>query len=452
VSYEPPSRTELESLARRILAFSKADGCRVGIDASWRGNTRFAAGEITTAGVATDTEITITSTVGRRRASTTTNLLDDGSLRRAVELSERIANLSPDDPELMPELPAQHYTAVDAYGASTAGLEAEPRAEAAGRVLQLPDVKAESLLAAGFIDATARATVVATSKGLFAHHQTTEAEMSTTVRTPDGTGSGWASAGAREWSDIAPTTLGIRAARKALASRNPTPVEPGQYTVILEPHAVADLIRILSSLSFDARQADEGRGPFSKKEGANRIGEKVVDERVTISSDPADPDLRARPFDAEGLPIGRTVWIENGVLKNLAYSRFWAQKQGKQPVVRPGPLGRAQTWNLKMTGGTRSLDDLVAGTARGILVTHFFYIRVLEPRTVLLTGLTRDGTFLVEDGKVSRPIKNLRWNESPLFMLNKIEDLGRAERTSAGVVVPAIKARDFTFTSISDAV
>ena len=149
---------------------------------------------------------------------------------------------------------------------------------------------------------------------------------------------------------------------------------------------------------------------------------------------------------------GRTVWIENGVLKNLAYSRFWAQKQGKQPVVSAGPLGPAQTWNLKMAGGTKSLDDLVAGTARGILVTHFFYIRVLEPRTVLLTGLTRDGTFLVEDGKISRPIKNLRWNESPLFMLNKVEDLGRPERTSAGVVVPAIKARDFTFTSISDAV
>jgi predicted Zn-dependent protease len=221
--------------------------------------------------------------------------------------------------------------------------------------------------------------------------------------------------------------------------------------VILEPQALSDLIPLMFS-SFDARPADEGRSPFSKKEGGNRIGERVVDERVTIFSDPADPDLRASPFDADGLPIGRTVWIENGVLKNLAYSRFWAQKQGKQPVVSAGPLGPARTWNVKMAGGTKSIDDLVAGTARGILVTHFFYIRVLEPRTVLLTGLTRDGTFLVEDGKVSRPIKNLRWNESPLFMLNKIEDVGRAERTSAGLVLPAIKARDFTFTSISDAV
>jgi predicted Zn-dependent protease len=452
MSYAPPSPSELESLARRILSFSKADGCRVAIEASWRGNTRFAAGEITTAGVSTDTVITITSILARRRAATTTNLVDDAALRRAVELSERIAKLSPDDPELMPELGPQRYTAVEAFGASTAALDAQPRAEAAGRVLQLPDVKEQSLLAAGFIDVSARAAAVANSNGLFAHHHATEAEMSTTVRTPDGTGSGWASAGAREWSDLDPGALGMRAARKALASRNPTAVEPGPYTVILEPQAVADLIRMLSFYSWDARQADEGRSPFSKKGGGNRIGETVVDERVTIVSDPADPDLRTRPFDAEGLPVGRTVWIENGVLKNLAYSRFWAQKQGKQPVVSAGTLGPAPTWNLKMAGGTRSVDDLVAGTARGILVTHFFYIRVLEPRTVLLTGLTRDGTFLVEDGKISRPIKNLRWNESPLFMLNKVEDLGRAERTSAGVVVPAIKARDFAFTSISDAV
>ncbi|HZA36749.1 MAG TPA: DNA gyrase modulator, partial [Vicinamibacterales bacterium] len=190
MSYTPPSRSEIESLARRILSFSKADACRVAIEASWRGNTRFAAGEITTAGVSTDANITITSTLGRRRASTTTNLADDASLRRAVELSERIAKLSPDDPELMPELASQRYMTVEAFGASTAGLDAQPRAEAAGRVLQLPDVKEQSLLAAGFVDVSARATAVANSNGLFAHHHATEAEMSTTVRTPDGTGSG----------------------------------------------------------------------------------------------------------------------------------------------------------------------------------------------------------------------------------------------------------------------
>jgi predicted Zn-dependent protease len=204
--------------------------------------------------------------------------------------------------------------------------------------------------------------------------------------------------------------------------------------------------------SFGAREADEGRSPFARKEGANRIGEKVADDRVTIWSDPSAPELRVQPFDGEGLPVGRTVWVENGVLKNLAYTRFWAQKHGKAPTLSPGGFGGEPAGGLRMAGGTKTVDELVAGTARGILVTHFFYIRYLDPRTVLLTGLTRDGTFLVEDGKIVRPIKNLRWNESPLFMLAKVEDIGRAERTSKGVVLPAIKAREFTFTSISDAV
>jgi predicted Zn-dependent protease len=245
--------------------------------------------------------------------------------------------------------------------------------------------------------------------------------------------------------------LGARAAGKAVASRNPAAIEPGRYTVILEAQAVADLIPLLMG-SFGAREADEGRSPFARKEGGNKIGEKVADERVTIWSDPADPDVRAQPFDSQGLPVGRTMWIENGVLKNLVYSRFWAQKQGRQPTAAAGGFGVERAGGLRMAGGTKTVDELLTGTARGILVTHFFYIRFLDPRTVLLTGLTRDGTFLVEDGKVTRPVKNLRWNESPLFMLNKIEELGRAERTSAGVMLPALRARDFTFTSISDAV
>jgi predicted Zn-dependent protease len=303
---------------------------------------------------------------------------------------------------------------------------------------------------AGFIEVTVRARSVATSSGLFAYHRATEAGMSTTVRTPDGTGSGWASHGSREWSDIDAAALGARAARKALASQNPVAIEPGPYTVILEPQAVADLIPILIR-SFGAREADEGRSPFAGKEGGNRIGEKVADARVTIWSDPSDPELRVQPFDSEGLPVRRTVWIENGVLKNLAYTRFWAQKQGKAPTPSPGGFGAEPAGGLRMAGGTRTVDELVAGTARGILVTHVFYIRYLDPRTVLLTGLTRDGTFLVADGRIARPIKNLRWNESPLFMLGRIEDLGRGERTSTGVVLPAIKAREFTFSSISDA-
>jgi predicted Zn-dependent protease len=177
-----------------------------------------------------------------------------------------------------------------------------------------------------------------------------------------------------------------------------------------------------------------------------RVGEKVMDERITLYSDPGDPMLLGQPFDQEGLPLRRIVWIEKGILRNLAYSRFWAQKQGKEPT------GNALAGGLAMTGGTRTTEELVAGCERGILVTHFFYIRSLEPRTVLQTGLTRDGTFLIEKGKITKSLKNFRWNESPLLMLNRLEDIGRSELTAAGRLMPAVRVSGFDFSSLSDAV
>jgi predicted Zn-dependent protease len=311
---------------------------------------------------------------------------------------------------------------------------------------------AGDVFVAGYLEANAGARAIATNKGLFAYHRSTDAGLSNTVRTPERTGSGWASAGARDWSAIDPALLGARAAQKAVASRNPQAIEPGLYTVVLEPGAVADLVPQLAG-AFNARNADEGRSAFSKRGGGTLVGEKVADERVTLYSDPADPDLLAQPFDTEGLPLSRRVWIENGVLKNLVYSRFWAQKRGVEATgTGTGFGGGGLPGGLKMVGGTKTTDELIAGTQRGILVTHFFYIRSLDPRTVLLTGLTRDGTFLIENGKITRSLKNFRWNESPLFLLRKIDEIGRAERTAAGQVMPSIRAKDFNFTSLSDAV
>jgi predicted Zn-dependent protease len=270
--------------------------------------------------------------------------------------------------------------------------------------------------------------------------------FSVTARTPDGTGSGWASGGSRDWGAVDPALIGRVAAEKAVASRNPVAIEPGLYTAILEPQAVDDLVPLLAG-ALNARSADEGRSPFSKPGGGTRLGERVVDERVTLYSDPADPTLLGQPFDNEGLPLQRTVWIEKGVLKNLAYSRFWAQKQGKAPTGNNLLSG-----GLALTGGTRRTEELIAGCERGILVTHFFYIRSLDARTVLQTGLTRDGAFLVEKGKITKALKNFRWNESPLLMLNRLEEIGRPEQTSPGRMMPALRIRNFDFTSLSDAV
>jgi predicted Zn-dependent protease len=440
------SRDQARTLADRVLKMSTADETRVNITSEWSGNTRFADSSISTSGGVTNVTVRVTATVGRRRASATTNVLDDQSLKRTVDLAISLARLSPEDPELMPELGPQTYASIRAFVERTADLDPEVRNAAVKRAVDAATAAgkpAGTVFTAGFLLANANAVAVATSKGLFAYHQNTDANFSMTSRTPDGTGSGWAGSGARDWSRIDPAAIGRIAAQKAVASRNPQAIPPGLYTAVLEPQAVNDLVPLLSN-ALNARSADEGRSPFSKPGGGNRIGEKVVDERVTLYSDPADPLLLGRPFDGDGLPVGRTVWIEKGVLKNLAYSRFWAQKQGVQPI----PL----TGGLALTGGTKPTEEIIAGCERGILVTHFFYIRALDPRTVLQTGLTRDGVFLIEKGKIARALKNFRWNESPLLMLNRLEDIGRSELTEAGQMMPALRIRDFNFASSSDAV
>ncbi len=458
------SETQARALAQRVLSFAKADETRVNINSGWSGNTRFAGNEITTSGGSTNTLITVTSTIGKRRASSNTNILDDESLRRTVDLAERLAKLSPEDPEAMPELGPQTYSPVTSYFDSTANLTPEIRAAAAKKTIDIAEKTAagtKDMFVAGFLRATAGSTAVATSRGLFAYHRNTDVDLSTTVRTPDATGSGWASAGARDWTLIDPLALGKAAAQKAVRSRSPKAIEPGLYTVVLEPQAVADIMPLLIG-SFNARSNDEGRGTFSKQGGGTKLGEKIADERVTIYSDPTDPDLLAQPFDAGGFPLKRVVYVENGILKQFSYDRYWAQQKGVQPTSGGGGgFGGGGGGGggfggggggLKFVGGTKSTEELIARTERGILVTHFFYIRFLDQRTVLLTGLTRDGTFLIEKGKITQALKNFRWNESPLFMLSKIDEIGKAERTAAGQVMPALKVKDFNFTSLSDAV
>ncbi len=452
------TRDAMQQLSKRVLAMSTADEMRVNITSGASGNTRFAAGDITTSGDVEDTVISITSTVGGRRASSTTNLMDDASLKRAVETAERLAKLSPVDPELVPELGPQQYQNVNASNADVSNLDAGARANAVEQLISAArapggamPINPATLFVAGFLEATGSARGIATSKGLFAYHASTDVSLSCTARTPDGTGSGYAAAGGRAWTAVDPAGLGRRAAQKALASRNPVAIEPGRYTVILEPRAVADFIPLLMG-SFNARSADEGRSAFSKKGGGTKLGEKITDERVTLVSDPFDPDLLGQPFDNDGLPLKRVVWIENGVLKNLAYSRFWAAKKGVEPTGGGGGGFGRNPAGLKLAGGTKSVDELIAGTDRGVLVTHFFYIRSLDPRTVQLTGLTRDGTFLIENGKITKSIKNFRWNDSPLLSLARLADIGKAEAVESGVVMPALKINDFTFASLSDAV
>lgn len=448
------TRAEAKDLAERVLSFSTAEEAHVNITSSASGNTRFALNQITTSGDSTDTTVTVTSAFGTREASASTNRLDDEGLREIVMRSERLARLAPENPERMPDLSPQEYVAVPAYFESTARLDAERRARVAEQAIA-PSAE-RGLLATGFLDFGASAGAVANKKGLFAFHSGTEAAYTLTVRTVEGDGSGWAGGIHNDFSRIDTSAVAERAVEKALRSRGAEPVAPGEWTVILEPTAVANLLQLIflgfGGGAISARAADEGRSFFSKSGGGNRIGERLFDERVTLLSDPADPELLDRPFDSEGLPLRRIVWVEQGVLQNLAYDRFWAQKQGKEPTGSPS--------TLRMLGGDASLEEMIASTERGILVTRFWYIRSVDPRTLLYTGLTRDGTFLIENGRITRAAQNLRFNESPALMLTRLEALGPAVRVSAEesggrgepIIVPPLKIRNFTFTSVSEAV
>jgi len=443
------SRAEAEALARRALSMATAEATRVSIQSGTRGNTRFAVNQISTAGDDFNTTITVRSLYGRRSASVTTNKLDDDGLRYAVETSERLAKLAPEDPEEMGELPPQQYAESQGWSDATAALEPDGRARAVRAITEA--TRAADLHGTGYLETTAGSFAVANSKGLFAYARGTGTALTTTVRTPDGSGSGWAGESHHDFSRLNPASIGERAIQKARLSANAVAIEPGRYTVVLEPTAVANLVQLLG-FALNARNADEGRSFFSKPGGGNKIGMKIVDERVTIVSDPLDPEVPANTFTGEGLPTSRTIWIENGVVKNLSYDRFWAQKSGRPPVPFVG--------SLRMNGGSASMEEMIASTPRGILVTRFWYIRPVDPRTILYTGLTRDGTFLIENGRITKAIKNLRFNESPVFMLNNLEAMGAPVRVSASesgspglaISVPPIKVRDFTFTSLSDAV
>jgi predicted Zn-dependent protease len=446
---------EARALADRILGLSGAEETQVRLASGWRANTRFAVNRVTTAGSSEDITASITARFGKRAASITTNRLDEDGLREAVRGAEELARLSPENPERLPLPGPQSYATVHGYFDSTAELDADRRAAVAASAIAEARESGD-LEAAGFLRPTAGSTTIANSAGLFAYHPGTQFEYSITARASDGSGSGWAGTGGRDWSEVEHEELSARAVEKAMRSRDPRPLEPGVYTAVLEPAAVSELVGLLAR-SLSARSADEGRSAFSRKGGGTKIGEPIVDSRVTISSDPAA--LGAAPFagaggfgggfggagsDDAGLPLKPTTWIDKGVLENLFYSRYWAQRQGVEPTGFPN--------TFIMQGEDRSLEDLVSSTERGVLVTRFWYIRAVDPRTILYTGLTRDGVFLIEDGRIAHPVNNFRWNDSPLAVLGKLEAMSRPVRVTPTREVPAIRTSEFTFSSVSEAI
>ena len=340
----------------------------------------------------------------------------------------------------MEPLGPQEYDESLTYKESTANITPEYRAQVAKSSIE--PAAAEDVTAAGFFNDSEGFSAMINSKGLFAYNRSTNMDFTVTMRSNDGTGSGWVTRDFNDVDNFDAAAASRTAIDKAVMSREAQAIEPGKYTVILEPAASIGLLQNMIG-AFSARQADEGRSFMSAPDGGNKLGQKIVDERVTLYSDPLDPRVPTATWNGAGQPLKKTVWLENGVVKNLAYDRYWAEQKGVESV--PFPQGGI------MEGGDASLEDLIASTQKGILVTRFWYIRSVDPQTLLYTGLTRDGTFYIENGRIKFPVKNFRFNESPIIMLNNLETLGKQVRID-GNLIPYMKIRDFTFTSLSDAV
>jgi predicted Zn-dependent protease len=451
------TREEAKKLAEKVFSYSKAPECEVWLEATQAGHTRFAASDVTTSGSARDLTIAIVSRGDGRTGTVRVNDTDAAALKTAVARSEEVMAAANVDPEWVDGLPPQKYPEIRAAREATMKAGAPERKNGVQAALDL--ARGRKLAASGFSETTARWAALANKKGNFGFSPSTSAEFSTTMRTDDGTGSGWAGLEAPDFSSIPAEELARRAAKKAEDSAKPRELPPGRYTVVFEPRAVADLLGNLNAV-MSRRAADEGRSFFSKPGGGSRLGEKIFSENVTIRSDPFDPRVPGRPWiggagggflgfggfaggNFAGLPARKTTWIEKGVLRNLTIDRYWAKKIDEEPLPLSG--------GLVMDGGTGTVEDLVAGTDRGLLLTRFWYIRTVNPQTVALTGLTRDGVWLIEKGKVVGPVNNFRFNDSPVNLLKNMEAMSAAVSTG-DMVVPAIRSRDFNFTSKSDAV
>ena len=451
---------EARALLEKVLSYSQADECWVNLDGSEAGNIRYARNTVSTAGEVSDVTLAVQSSFGKQTGTATINEFDEASLEKVVRRSEELARLAPENPEHMPMLGAAEYSTVDAWKDSTAALTPAKRAEMADA--SITPSKENDLVAAGYLNDTRGFSAIANHKGMFAYHKSTNVNFTVTIRTEDGRGSGWVT---RDFNDVDKLDTGAASAiaiQKARGSVDTKEMEPGRYTVILEPAASVTLLGNMAG-AMGQRQADEGRSFMSKKppegeelpEGAprNRVGEKMFDERISVWSDPLHPDVPTPAFSGEGAPVGKTMWIDKGVVKTLPNSRYWAEKTGVPHVPTPytggGIFGGGV--QLIMAGGDATLEEMIRDTRRGVLVTRLWYIRSLDPQTQLYTGLTRDGTFYIEDGEIKYPIKNFRFNESPIVMLNNIEELGKPVRIN-GSMIPPMKIRDFTFSSLSDAV
>ena len=434
-------------ICETVLEHARAAGAEdanVSVQSSVDSHARFADNRITTSGRAEDVVVTATVWVGRRRGAATGNDTSAATLKRLSEEAVQIARVSPVHREYLPTLGPLSYPEERGFAPATADIDLAARAAALQTILTA--CRAAKVTGAGFHSANGSATAVATANGNRRYFRSTRAALSVTARSADGTGSGYFAGDHFDLARLDVKHVVDQAVGKAVRSQGPKPIEPGVYPVVLEPQAVADLLGFLIN-SLDARTADEGRSAFSGKDARTRVGEKLFNERLNIYSDPSHAEVPSAPSTAEGVPASRLSLIASGVLENLEYSRFWAQEKKREPS--PGPVN----YIVESSAPPVSVEDMIKGMDRGLVISRFWYVRQIDARTVMLTGLTRDGLWWVENGQIRYPVRNLRFNQSVLAMLApwNVLAIGAPVR-KAPLMVPALKLAGFTFTSISDAI
>ena len=440
------SDAELLRIAEKIFKFSDADETEIEIGVVSDALTRFANNTIHQNVAEQVLTVSVRTVLDGRTARATTNKTDDESLRRAVEASKTLARSQPRIPGLLPMPGPQKYNKVSRYFENTAHATPADRARAVASVAEMAEKNKQT--AAGIFTTGVTQSAIANTNGLFASHRQTRAEFSITILESDS--SGWAKANSPDLGRIDPAALAGSASEKSSTSRKPVEAPPGKWTVILEPAAVLDLVGFLF-YDFAGTSVADQRSCFNK-----RMGKKVVGENITIREDVYHPLQSGAPYDGEGIPRQNVLLLDKGIPLNLVYARATARKMKAKPTGHGFPLpndyGEAPM-NLVFGGGDFSVGEMVRSTERGILVTRLWYIREVDPYEKVLTGMTRDGTFLVEGGRIAGGIRNFRFNQSILEMLRNVEMLGPSVRAageeSFEMVVPPMKVRDFHFSEVT---
>jgi len=440
------SLAELRRIAERIFRFSEADETEVQIDVVSDALTRFANNAIHQNMAEQSVSVSVRTVFDGQTARATTNKTDDESLRRVLAASATLARSQPRIPGLLPMPGAQKYQKVRRFFEATAAATPQDRARMAKRVVSLADKN--NLTAAGIFTTGAFRSMLDNSRGLCATYEYTRAEFSVTMMGEDS--SGWAKANEPDLVKLDPEELASRAVAKAVGTGHPREIEPGRYTVILEPAAVLDLVGFLF-YDFSATAVADKRSCLNE-----RMDKPVMGANIMLWDDVGHPLQLGPPYDGEGMPRQKVLLVDRGVPRNLVYSRATARKMKKKStghgLALPNEYGEAPV-NLVLEGGTTSLQEMIASTDRGILVTRLWYIREVDPYEKVMTGMTRDGTFLVENGRIAGGIKNLRFNQGVLELLSNVELLGPAVRGAGEeameMVVPAMKVRNFHFTEVT---